>query len=61
MKYYKLPSNPARVAGSIGRKHADTMSFWRKDEFEKFIEAISDKSTSKAIFNVLFWTGVSEQ
>lgn len=49
---------PAAVAGSIGKKSAEAMQFWTTDEFELFIEAVSDKPASYAIFNTLFWTGM---
>ncbi|MGB6178867.1 tyrosine-type recombinase/integrase [Carnobacterium sp.] len=58
VKFYNLPSNPIHKTGSIGKKHADTMQFWTLDEFNQFIEAVSDKPTSKIIFNLLFWTGI---
>lgn len=58
VKYYKLPSNPARICGSMGKKNADTLNFWTKDEFKAFIPSISDKILSKTVFNVLFWTGI---
>lgn len=57
-KYYKLPSNPARVCGAMGKKNADSMSFWTINEFKKFMPAVSDKPISKAIFELLFWTGM---
>jgi len=57
-RYYGLSTNPAAVAGSIGKKNAEAMQFWTKDEFELFIEAVSDKPASYAIFNTLFWTGI---
>lgn len=58
MKYYKLPSNPARIAGSMGKKNAESMLFWTSAEFNKFIPYVSDKPISKAVFEVLFWTGI---
>lgn len=57
-KYYKLPENPARICGSMGRKNADSMQFWTLDEFKKFIAAVDDKLISKTVFNLLFWTGM---
>lgn len=57
-KYYKLPENPARICGSMGRKNADCMLFWTVDEFKRFIEAVSDKIVSTTIFNLLFWSGM---
>lgn len=57
-KYYKLPSNPARIAGSMGKKNADSMLFWTSTEFNKFIPFVSDKPISKVAFELLFWTGM---
>jgi len=57
-RYYGLSINPAAVAGSIGKKNAEAMQFWTRDEFRKFAAAISDKPASYAIFNTLFWTGM---
>jgi integrase len=58
VKYYKLPSNPARICGAIGKKNASSMDFWIQEEFEKFIAVVSDKPASKTIFPLLFWTGM---
>jgi len=58
MKYYKLPSNPARICGSMGKKNADSMKFWTVEEFNKFIAAVEDKPVSKVAFELLFWTGM---
>jgi integrase len=60
IKYYKLPSNPARIAGSMGKKNADSMQFWTVDEFNKFIPAVEDKIVSKVVFELMFWTGIRE-
>lgn len=57
-KYYKLPENPARTCGSIGKKNADSMQFWTVDEFNRFIAAVEDKLISKVCFEILFWTGI---
>lgn len=32
------------------------MQFWTLDEFNESIEVVSDKSISKMIFNLLFWS-----
>lgn len=57
MKYYKLPSNPARIAGSMGKKNAEDMKFWTIDEFKEFIKH-SDNPTYTVIYEILFWTGM---
>lgn len=58
MKYYKLSSNPARICGSMGKKNADSMDFYTRDEFEKFIEVFEEKPMSKVMLEILFWTGI---
>lgn len=57
-KYYRLPENPARICGSMGKKTADCMLFWTVDEFKQFVETVSDKITSATVFNLLFWSGM---
>jgi len=57
VKYHDLPHNPCRQAGSIGKKQAEEMQFWTKDEFSKFLDAIMNKQQSYMAFMVLFWTG----
>lgn len=57
-RYYGLQVNPAAVAGSVGKKNAETMQFWTEAEFQTFAAAIVDKPASYAIFNTLFWTGM---
>ena len=58
VRYYGLSKNPVAIAGSIGKKNASAMQFWTQEEFQLFIEAVSDKPASVAIFNTLFWTGM---
>lgn len=60
MKYYKLPSNPARICGAMGKNKAESMKFWMKEEFDKFINIVSDKPLSKVVFNLLFYTGMRQ-
>lgn len=60
VKFYNLRENPCHKAGGMGKKNADEMLYWTKDEFDKFIPAISDKATSKIIFTLFFWTGLRE-
>jgi integrase len=58
VKYYNLPTNPARLSGSIGKKHAESMAFWTIDEFNTFLPYVSDKLTSLVAFSLLFYTGI---
>ena len=55
-RYYKLPENPVRLAGSIGRKKADEMEIWTLDEFKQFISVV-DKPGIKLAFQIMFWSG----
>lgn len=58
VKYYDLKENPCHKAGSMGKKNAEEMQIWTKEEFNRFLPFISNKPQSKAAFEVLYWTGV---
>jgi len=58
VKYYDLPRNPCIIAGSIGKSKAEEMQFWEQEEFDMFLDAVSDKLISYTAFKVLFWTGI---
>lgn len=58
VRYYDLPNNPCRKAGSIGKAKAEEMNFWTKEEFDRFIDAIMNKQQSYMAFMTLFWTGI---
>ena len=45
-KYYELHINPARNAGCMGQEENKEMSFWTKEEYLKFAEAIMDRPIS---------------
>jgi integrase len=57
VKYYGLQVNPCHLAGSVGKKDADSMEIWTVDEFNKFID-YEDKPAAKLAFEILFWTGI---
>ena len=44
----------------MGKKHADEMLFWTKDEFQTFIESMKDRPASYAVFMTLYFTGIRE-
>lgn len=56
-KYYNLPNNPARKAGSIGKSHAEEMQFWTKEEFTKFDDALINKRQSYIAFKYCIGQG----
>ena len=43
VRYYGLKNNPCHQAGAMGKKTADAMQFWTVEEFDRFLEAISNK------------------
>lgn len=57
-KYYGLKTNPCRLAGSIGKKKANSMQFWTTEEFNRFLDAVSDRPKSVVMFSLLYWTGM---
>jgi len=60
VKYYGLRENPCHKAGSMGKKNADEMLFWTKEEFARFIEAIKDEPAAYTIYMTLYYTGMRE-
>ena len=60
VKYYGLKENPCHKAGSMGKKHADEMLFWTKDEFQTFIESMKDRPASYTVFMTMYYTGIRE-
>ena len=57
VRHYRLPSNPCRAAGSIGKSHAEEMRIWTQKQYERFSGAIQ-KSSVKLAFDILFYTGM---
>ncbi len=60
VKFYGLKENPCHKAGGLGRKNAEEMKFWTKDEFLKFIDAAADSPMAYAAFMTLYYTGMRE-
>ncbi len=58
VKYYDLPNNPCRKAGSMGKSNAEEMQFWTRDEFSSFIDGVMNKHQSYMAFMTLYWTGM---
>lgn len=58
VKYYRLDSNPCRLAGSMGKNRPAEMQIWTAEEFQHFLRAISNKPAAVAAFSMLFWTGL---
>lgn len=60
VRFYELKSNPVVKAGPLGKGKPDEMSFWTKDEFLKFLAAVSNKPMSYVGFQILYWCGIRE-
>ena len=60
VKYYGLKENPCHKAGSMGKKKADEMLFWTKDEFQTFIGSMKDRPASYTVFMTMYYTGIRE-
>ena len=60
VKYYGLKENPCHKAGGVGKKKADEMQFWTKEEFNTFIEAVKDDVAVYTIFMTLYYSGIRE-
>ena len=58
VKYYRLSSNPCKMAGTIGKRQADEMKIWTPEEFSCFVRAVRNKPCSWVAFHLLFWTGI---
>lgn len=42
----------------MGKKYADKMRFWSKQELELFIDEVMDKQTTFIIFMIFYWTAI---
>ena len=60
VKYYGLKENPCHKAGGMGKKNAEEMDFWTRDEFNTFIKYFEDKPKYYAMFMTLYYTGIRE-
>lgn len=58
VKYCKLPSNPARLAGSMGGKATREMRFWTLSEFKAFQQATDKNDLRHTAVTLLFYTGL---
>lgn len=60
VKYYGLTKNPAAIVGNCGTDKEVKNSFWTKDEFNKFAEAIMDEPEYYYFFEIQYWCGLRE-
>ncbi len=57
VKYYGLPENPHLAAGYIGTTKGRKMRYWTKEEFDRFLAAVTEP-TFHMLFETLFYTGM---
>ena len=60
VRYYGLKSNPAAIAGNMGKEGQKEMLYWTKEEYLKFADAVMDKPVSYYAFEILYWCGIRE-
>ena len=58
MRYYNLQDNPCRKAGAIGKSKGEPKDFWMQEEFNAFLETVSDKPETRMAFLLLYWSGM---
>lgn len=58
VRFYGLKSNVANIAGSMGSESKGEVKFWTQEEFERFAEAVANKSMSYFAFEILYWCGL---
>ena len=58
IRYYNLQDNLCRKAGAIGKSKGEPKDFWMQEEFNDFLETVSDKPETRKAFLLLYWTGM---
>lgn len=58
VRYYQLPSNPAKAVSKIGSAKSDSMQIWTKEEYLRFVDCLANKPHSYYAFEILYWTGI---
>jgi len=58
VRFYDLPSNPARTVGNMGKEKGKEIEFWTREEYLRFSEAMMDKDVSFHAFEMLYWCGL---
>lgn len=59
-KQLGLTPNPTKKVRKTGSQKSDEMQIWTKEEFARFLEAVSNKDLSFYAFELLYWTGIRE-
>lgn len=57
---YDLKNNPCKKVKKMGKADADKLTFWTKNEYDRFIASVPVEDMYYVIFQILFWTGCRE-
>ena len=57
VRYYNLKENPCYLAGSMGTRKREKITFWTKDEYFTFISHVDD-IVKYTMFQTLYYTGL---
>jgi integrase len=57
-KFYGLKVNPASKAGSMGKKNADEMEFWTREEYARAAKVAMETPRLYYPVEVLYWCGL---
>jgi len=57
-KFYGLKFNPASKAGSMGKKNANEMKFWTREEYDAFSKVVMRDPRLFYPYEVLYWCGL---
>ncbi len=57
-KYHRLPTNPATMAGPMGKLKPRAISFWTLAQFKQFQQAAHGHEPYYTLFTLLFYTGL---
>lgn len=60
VRFYGLKENPARTAGNMGSDKNIQMSYWTKEEYLRFAEAVMETPLAYYCFEVLYLCGLRE-
>ena len=55
-----LVPNPTTKVKKTGSTKSHEMEIWTKEEYTRFLDAVSDKDLSFYAFEILYWTGIRE-
>ena len=58
VRYYRLPENPAKIAGNMGNDKNCQFNIWSREEYLRFSETMMDSPIAYYCFETLYWSGI---